>query len=333
MSEIIFKTFRTYFQRYVYDRYTNSLATLSEEEYDELKRVENGELPPECSRVIEHFKRYGMFAPSVIERIEHPKSAIIEHYLKTRIAQMTLQVTKQCNLRCEYCAYSGQYGRNRTHSNERMSFETAKKAIDFYIEHTRELSEIILGFYGGEPVLELSMIKECVDYISNKVEGKKIKFTVTTNGTLLSDSTVDFLVENDFLLNISLDGSRIEHDRNRRFQNGSGSFDTIISNIKRAQERHPEFCKSIGVMTTINPHIDLSCVIEYFTTEEIFSDMRIIFNTMAETALRQESSYDEDYYGIRNYEYIKLLFAMVGKLDKKHISPLMDRAWSDISRR
>lgn len=45
---------------------------------------------------------------------------------------LMLQVTQQCNLRCEYCAYSGMYD-NRVHSNKRMDFKLAKKAIDFLL--------------------------------------------------------------------------------------------------------------------------------------------------------------------------------------------------------
>jgi hypothetical protein len=50
-NEIVFKTFRTYAGRYVYDRHTNSLAIISDEEYQELKRVEEGELSPDQSQV------------------------------------------------------------------------------------------------------------------------------------------------------------------------------------------------------------------------------------------------------------------------------------------
>lgn len=124
-KEVIFKTFRTYAHPYLYDRHTNSLIMLSDAEYTELRDVETGKLPWGQSQVVHKFQSFGLMQPNVVERIEHPKSKIIEQYLATRMYQLTLQVTQQCNLRCAYCAYSGIYEGNRTHSSKRMSFGTA----------------------------------------------------------------------------------------------------------------------------------------------------------------------------------------------------------------
>ena len=124
-----------------------------------------------------------------------------------------------------------------------MSWDTAKKAIDFFLKRNIELPEIIIGFYGGEPLLEFDLIKKCVEYVESIVEGKKVFFNITTNGTLLTDEVVDFFVEKDFKLSISLDGSQKEHDVNRKFRDGSGSFNTIINNIKRIKTRYPQYNK------------------------------------------------------------------------------------------
>ena len=249
---IIFKTFRTYKHPYLYDRHTNSLVVLNEEEFQELRNVEIGKLPWEESTIVKKYQDFGMLQEIVVEKIEHPCTQIVEHYLNTRLNQLTLQVTQQCNLRCAYCAYSGIYEGNRTHSCLRMDWDTAKKAIDFFLSRTPETSRVVIGFYGGEPLLEFELIKKCVEYAKSQVEGKEIRFNMTTNGTLLSDEVVDFLVENDVMLSISLDGSEEEHDANRKFVNGKGSFSTIIKNIMRIKDRYPEYDKRINIMTTVN---------------------------------------------------------------------------------
>lgn len=332
-NDVIFKTFRTYKHPYAYDRHTNSLIMLTEDEHRELSQVEKGEIPYEQSPVIKKYQESGIFQPNIVEKIEHPRTAIIEQYLKTRLKQVTLQVTQQCNLRCEYCAYSGIYERNRTHSNQRMSFETAKKAIDFFLERNGELPIVVIGFYGGEPLLEFDLIKQCVEYAKSQVEGKKIRFNMTTNATLLNDHIVDYLVENNFTLSISLDGSRQEHDINRKFANGQGSFDIIMGNIERIQKRYPEYCKEIMILTTINPYMDLGCALEFFSTKEIFSDKQIIFSPMNESRLNQELSYDKNYFRIRNFEHIKVLSSLAGKLDKKYVSPLAIISRSKVEKR
>lgn len=324
--DIIFKTIKTYKNHYVYDRHTNTLVKLDEDEYQELLLVEQGELSCEKSLVIRKYQESGLFTPNVIEKIEHPASTIIEQYMGTRLNQLTLQVTQQCNLRCDYCAFSGIYEKNRLHTSQRMSLETAKKAIDFFFMRNRVLSSVTVGFYGGEPLLEFELIKQCVEYSKSCVEGKRINFNMTTNGTLLTDEIANYLVENDFSLSISLDGSKEEHDANRKFADGSGSFDIVIRNIKRIKRRYPEFINRVIIMTTVNPYMDLGCVIDYFSAEEIFNDKQIMFNTMTEIGLGKELSYDEKFFKIRNYEYIKMLFSLVGKLDDEYISPLFARS-------
>ena len=152
------------------------------------------------------------------------------------LSQLILQVTQQCNLRCAYCAYSGIYEGHRVHQNKRMSFELAKRGIDFFIKHSREKDSIDIGFYGGEPLLEFDLLKKCTEYARGLVEGKELTFGLTTNGTLLKDEIAEYLVENDFRIGISLDGPKREHDINRRFANGKGSFDTIIQNVKRLKK-------------------------------------------------------------------------------------------------
>ena len=325
-KSVIFKTIKTYGHKYVYDRHTNSLVRLTEDEYDELVRVEKRELPSEQSDVIKKYQASGLFIPNVVEKIEHPSTAILEQYMNTRIKQLTLQVTQQCNLRCEYCSFSGIYENWRTHASQRMSFETAKKAIDFYLERTSSLADIGIAFYGGEPLLEFELIKKCVEYAKSCVEGKRILFNITTNGTLLTDEVVDFFAENNFALSISLDGSKAEHDVNRKFANGSGSFDIIVDNLNKIRGRYPEYEKRVQIMTTVNPYADLGCVLDYFSTDEVFSDKQIMFNTMNETNLGSELAFDERYFEVRNYEYIKLLLSLVGKLDSKHVSPLVGRS-------
>lgn len=332
-GDIVFMLFRTHGYPYMYDRNTNAFVIPAEDEFLELSQVKRGELSPELSPVVKKFQQYGLLKYNVVEKIEHYGSTRVRQYLNTRVKQLTLQVTQQCNLRCGYCVYGGKYRGHRAHSNLRMSLKTAKRAIDFFLARNRELSELFISFYGGEPLLEFELIKECVKYANSRVEGKRIRYNMTTNGTLLSDDISDYLVENDVRISISLDGSRHEHDGNRKFANGEGSFDTIISNINRIRDRHPEYARSISIMTTVNPKAELDCVLEYFSTDEVFSDRNIIFNTMSEKNYEGAIEYNSTFHMIRVYEYIKMLFSLVYKLESEYVSPLVGRAKESLSRK
>lgn len=322
-KDVIFRTFRTYRNNYVYDRHSDAVISVNEEEFREFCRVEKGEIKAENSPVIKKYQKQGMFMPNIVEEIHHPRTEILEHNSLQKLHQLILQVTQQCNLRCEYCAYSGIYEGNRTHSSNRMSFETAKKAIDFFLEHSTENSNVSIGFYGGEPLLEFDLIKRCVSYIKETCEGKNVTLSMTTNGTLLKDERADFLAENKFVIGISLDGSKKEHDVCRKFADGRGSFDTVMANIEALSSKYPKYVdKCVSFFTTVNPYMDLNCVLNYFKASDIVNDRSIMYNLMVPTNLKEDIPYRESYFQVRKFEYIKMLFFMIGKLDEKYVSRL-----------
>lgn len=286
--------------------------------------MEKGELPTEQSGVIARYQQEGMFVPNVVKEIRHPQTDIMEHNAKRRLYQLILQVTQQCNLRCEYCAYSGIYEGNRVHSGNRMRFETAKRAIDFYLEHSIDSPSVSIGFYGGEPLLEFELIKKCIDYAVNKIEGKEIRFNLTTNGTMLAGEKASFLAEHDVSIAISLDGSKKEHDACRKFPDGTGSFDTVMKNVQDLSQNYPEYTKrSVLFFATVNPYMDLGCVMEYFRANEIINERSVIYNSMVSRDLKEDLHYQESFFQIRKYEYIKALFALIGKLDKNNVDPIV----------
>ena len=171
---------------------------------------------------------------------------------------LILGITERCNLNCSYCCYSGSFREHRTHHNRSMSFEVAQKAINNFLQ--QDNSNVLgwpISFYGGEPLLEFSLLKKCVEYAEEYARslGKATTFAVTTNGTLLNDAMCDYLVEHDFLVLISLDGSQNTHDRYRVFPDGSGSFETVYGNVKRFAERHPEYRKR-GLNFTLAPSFE-----------------------------------------------------------------------------
>jgi sulfatase maturation enzyme AslB (radical SAM superfamily) len=135
---------------------------------------------------------------------------------KTRFSP-SLCVTHNCNLNCVYCY--------QEHDIARMSLGTAKKAIDWIFDNVPEnMSDIEIGFIGGEPLLEFDLIKKVVQYTCSKERAEKYIFYATTNGTLLTEEIKSwFSARKDcFVLGLSIDGTRETHNHNR-----SNSFDDI----------------------------------------------------------------------------------------------------------
>lgn len=320
--DIIFKGIKTPKHCYIYDRGRNAILAVSDSEYEELELIRKGKLKEESSSVLKKYQREGFLCKNTVTKIEHPCTAVLGHYLKNHVEKLTLQITQRCNLRCEYCVYSGNYD-NRKHSNQDMSFETAKKAIDLYLRSSGEMSKYSVAFYGGEPLLNLKLIKECVQYIKNKTIGKKVSYVMTTNGTLLNDETVDYLQNEDFDIMVSLDGSKKEHDEHRKFQNGKGSFELIRKNLSRIKERYPEYFSKIIYNSVINPDNDYQNIKSYFEKDELLNSADILTNIVESENPGTKVKMSENYIKIDKFDQLKLYLFLLEKLDVEDVSKLV----------
>lgn len=212
MADISFiKLFETVGSYYIFDVNTTSIIRIDEELYNSLNAFLTGritweQMDKEALDRIDKLKRQGFLKKCDLNtEIKHAAAEHLMDYLERNIHQLILQVTQNCNLRCKYCVYSGSYV-NRVHTKKRMSVETAKKAVDFYHTHSGNLKTALISFYGGEPLLEMELIREIMAYADKVFSGKEIRYNMTTNATLLSDEIIEFLHNNDVSLTISLDG-------------------------------------------------------------------------------------------------------------------------------
>ena len=147
------------------------------------------------------------------------------------IKAVCLNIVHDCNLRCKYCfADEGEYKGCR----KPMSFEVAKKALHFVVENSGNRKNIEVDLFGGEPMMVYETVKEIVEYgneLSAKT-GKNIRFTMTTNATLLNEEKMEFLNKNMGNIILSIDGRPEVNDKVRIRIDGSGSYKRILPNIK-----------------------------------------------------------------------------------------------------
>ncbi len=161
----------------------------------------------------------------------HDNSQI--HQASIPLKTLILHLTDACNLRCDYC-YHTEWS-DKPVEKKVMDTAAAHHAVDFLIEQSGDLGEIVLVFFGGEPLLNFKLIPAVVDYARQKAsaKGKKVNFAVTTNGTLLRDEIVEYLQHNNIGVTVSLDGFDDIHDRYRRFPDGSPSYAVTLPKLQR----------------------------------------------------------------------------------------------------
>lgn len=148
------------------------------------------------------------------------------------VKSMCLNVAHDCNLRCEYCfAAKGDFGCGR----KLMPFEVAKAAIDFLVEKSKNRHNLEVDFFGGEPLMNFKVVKQTVDYARSleKEKNKNFRFTLTTNGLLLTDDIIEYLNNEMHNVVLSLDGRKEVNDRLRTRVDGSGCYDTIVPKYQK----------------------------------------------------------------------------------------------------
>ena len=205
----------------------------------------------------------GLLVSYNFKRAARHDNSRYQEVLEQSMAGFTLFVTTRCNLGCSYCIYGGQYDQHEQLSQTPMPWTTLKAAMDFLEKHSRKSAQVRLDFFGGEPLLAFEMIEKAVLYLKTLITSgaPRVIVTITSNGTVLTDRILEFLVANDVYLQFSIDGARDSHDAYRTFKGTTrGSFDTILKNLQRIYDRDPVYFRQRmrlkGVLNTATMEAD-----------------------------------------------------------------------------
>ncbi|MBQ8747348.1 MAG: thioether cross-link-forming SCIFF peptide maturase [Clostridia bacterium] len=224
----------------------DAIVTAMLKKYGDLPDVNEGEIR-ECIGDVESLIAEGkLFSKDAYEKI-----AKTYRPSNFTMKALCLHVAHTCNLNCSYCfASQGKYHGERAI----MSLETGKRAIDFLIENSGTHVNLDIDFFGGEPLMNWDVVKAIVAYgrEQEKIHGKNIRFTLTTNGVLLDDEVIEFCNKEMHNVVLSLDGRREVHDKFRKDFAGNGSYDRIVPNFQRFVEKRGK--KSYYVRGTYTHH-------------------------------------------------------------------------------
>ncbi|MCP5101951.1 MAG: radical SAM peptide maturase [bacterium] len=162
--------------------------------------------------------------------------------------QVTFEVVDYCNLECEYCTYGKFYDDFDRREQNKLDPAAAKTFLKYLVDlldsplNNSHGQALYIGFYGGEPLLNIPFMWEIAVYARQlKPKHNYFVFNITTNGLLL-DKYMDFLVEHDFKLVISLDGNEYNNSY-RVLKDGSPSFRKVLKNIDSLKRKYPEYFK------------------------------------------------------------------------------------------
>ncbi len=136
----------------------------------------------------------------------------------------TVILTDECNFNCSYCY--------QKRGNTYLESTVLEKSLHFFLPYLKE--ECFIGFTGGEPLLAFNQIEQVVNHLKNKnkTHGKKIKFSLTTNGSFINEDILKFLNQHKFTIILSFDGLAQDIFRKK------GSCKQLIRTIKTILKNH-----------------------------------------------------------------------------------------------
>lgn len=193
------------------------------------------------------------------------------------LSTLVLNVTNQCNLACTYCY---EYGEDKIVDTENgkkpkfMTEETARESVEFMLKESGANKVANITFFGGETLLNFPVLQKTIPYARRRAAelGKRVEFSLTTNGTLLKPEIIEFLADNDVLVTVSIDGPKEMQDKFRVFHSGAGSYDVVMPKVRELLRRHRT--RPIGARVTLTSQVlDIKKIFHHLTEEIGFTEV------------------------------------------------------------
>jgi len=269
--------------------------TVEENEIDLIKKLIDRKDCPDNERI--NYFRY------LISKDSEPRNDIQQNI--SVVNSLILHISNDCNMKCKYCFADG-----GSYSSEPgfMSSEAASKAVDFFYKRFNYINEI--KFFGGEPLLNISVIKDTCEKITdlflNKVIKKMPLFKVVTNGTLINDNIISVINKYDIDITVSIDGPEAVHDSARVKNNGSATYEVIEKNIMRLKQLtggiQPRYLE-----VTYNASHEKSGMSVVDTIKFLIEKFNILPEkiNLSFVQTNEKSEYAINDAGIKNIDYIK----------------------------
>jgi uncharacterized protein len=171
-----------------------------------------------------------------VTTLKNPKDGALE--------LLVVQATPFCNLDCSYC-----YLPNRS-STARMTEATLERLFESVFSSQFASDQLTVLWHAGEPLVA------GIDYycrafaLIERLNRRHVHVThrIQTNGTLIDQNWVDFFLQHDVKVGISLDGPPRLHDRHRQTRRKGGTFERVMQSVHSMQENGCPF-HAITVLT------------------------------------------------------------------------------------
>lgn len=148
-------------------------------------------------------------------------------------------VSGLCNMRCRYCFYEDETNNRSVKNLGILSQEKAELLIGEALANSDRREGVHFAFQGGEPTL--AGVEFFQNFVSSVALQNKnhipVSYSIQTNGLQLSDELISLFARYNFLVGVSVDGTKTIHDANRLDSGSHSTWGTVTHNLQRLQQK------------------------------------------------------------------------------------------------
>lgn len=274
--------------------------------HPELRKVHNNatNTDPYYIKKYNYLKSHGFFGTSEPVDFETKLDESIIKRNITQLRQVVFETTDHCNLSCPYCSLGEMYDLGKK-DKKNIDTQSAITLLKYIFDLKPQKTKLMIGFFGGEPLVNFKFIEEITKVVSHLNAEKKldILYNMTTNATLIHKH-IDFLVKNKFNLLISLDGDEKGQSYRVFSNNNKSSFRKVIQNIDMIQREYPEyFVNEVSFNAVLHNNNSVENIYEFIykkynkipkiaqiNTEDINPDKKELFEKMFHSKRKSEEA-------------------------------------------
>ena len=186
-----------------------------------------------------------MKSPPIFNITYMLRTEYISRLRECNTLNVIFQLTDKCVLSCKYCFAKG------THNGKPITFPIELLDQAIYQAFQTNHSYVVFEWTGGEPLLVGKYFFENVIELQKKHSTKPYENCVQTSGNLFDPGLIDFLIENEFSISTTIDGTRTIHNQNRPTNTNQGSYDAVVKTMNYIRDKGAS-CGFISTITKNN---------------------------------------------------------------------------------
>lgn len=226
----------------VWNSYTGAISVFKPEQRQAVQALLRSGYTGEPKGIVKYLSDRGLLILKGTNEYRQIQLGFGQTHYRQDILELILLASEDCNFRCTYCYEDFPRGTMEPWVRDGVKRLVEKKAPG--------LRQLTVGWFGGEPLYGFKAVEDLAPFFTEIADKYSIRYSshITTNAYLLTPDVAERLLAWKVLnYQITIDGMPDQHDKKRPARDGSGTFDTIFSNLQALKKREEDFRVRIRV--------------------------------------------------------------------------------------